>query len=99
VVVLAILVAGCAVVTGGAPGWVKTGGGSVKEKGLYGVGAVFGTRNAPLAWEAAEGRARANLQQRLEAYVSVLMRDYAATTTAGTGDRSAEEQLITQRSL
>ena len=91
---LMALMAGCAIVTGGTPDWVKTGGGKGKEKGVYGVGAVSGVRNAPLGWEAAEGRARANLQRQLETYVAVLMRDYAATTTAGTGDRSAEEQLI-----
>ena len=42
------------------PKWVKTGTYSGQDsKAFYGVGEVMGIRNEPLAWDAAENRARA----------------------------------------
>ena len=49
---------------GGPPNWVKEGSGPMNTEGgkaIYGVGSVIGVKNEPLAWEAAENRARAEL--------------------------------------
>ena len=49
---------------GGPPKWVQKGSGAFNEKdskAFYGVGAVSGVRNAPLAWETAENRGRAEI--------------------------------------
>ncbi len=48
----------------------------------------------PLAWDAAENRARAQLVKVLSTYTAYLMRDYAASTTAGDFKRTGEEQHI-----
>ncbi len=82
---------------GGPPAWVKKGSGVYNEKdskSFYGVGAVVGVKNEPLAWDAAENRARAELTKSFQTYTAYLMRDYAASTTAGDFNRSAEEQNI-----
>ncbi|WP_447973925.1 hypothetical protein [Nitrospira sp. Kam-Ns4a] len=88
-----IVLAGC----GGPPAWVTKGAGIYNGKDakvLYGVGIVTGVRNEPLAWEAAETRARADIQRAIETYMAYLMRDYAASTTAGDLAQSTEEQHI-----
>lgn len=81
---------------GGPPKWVKYGSPSLsdKEKAFYGVGAVTGIKNEPLAWDAAENRARAEVAKNFETYTAYLMRDYAASTTAGDFTKSAEEQNV-----
>jgi len=83
----------------GAPEWVYKGGGAFKEdKGrvLYGVGSSSGVRNKTLATSAADNRARNEIAKTLEVFVSSLMRDYAASTTAGDFKNTAEEQHIEQ---
>ncbi|WP_447972320.1 hypothetical protein [Nitrospira sp. Kam-Ns4a] len=82
---------------GGPPAWVKKGSGIYNDKdtkAFYGVGSVVGVKDEPLAWEAAENRARAEIQKNFETYTAYLMRDYAASTTAGDFTKSAEEQNI-----
>lgn len=88
-----LLLASCS----GTPKWVSKGGGYMSEKdrkAFYGVGAVTGIRNEPLARETADNRARADLAKYVDTYTSYLMRDYAASTTAGDFKKSAEEQNI-----
>jgi hypothetical protein len=95
--VLAIsLVLGLAACSG-PPSWVKKGSGVMNEKdkkAFYGVGAVKGIKNEPLAWDAAENRARAELAKNFETYTAYLMRDYAASTTAADFVRTSEEQNV-----
>ena len=82
---------------GGPPKWVKQGSGAFNEKdskGFYGVGSVAGVRNEPLAWDTAENRARAEIAKTFETYTGYLMRDYAASTTAGDFTKNTEEQNV-----
>src|SRR5437867_5948145 len=82
---------------GGPPTWVKKGSGVLnnkEDKSFYGVGAVIGVKNEPLAWDTAENRARAELAKNFETYTAYLMRDYAASTTAGDFTRNTEEQNV-----
>jgi SLT domain-containing protein len=65
-----------------------------EEKAFYGVGSITGVRNEPLAWDAAENRARAEIAKNFETYTAYLMRDYAASTTAADFTKSSEEQNI-----
>ncbi len=77
------------------PKWVKTGTYTGQDsKAFYGIGEVMGIRNEPLAWDAAENRARAQMVKVLSTYTAYLMRDYAASTTAGDFKRTTEEQHI-----
>lgn len=78
---------------GGPPKWVKQGSG-YSDKAFYGVGAINGVKNEPLAWEAAQNRARAEIARNFETYTAYLMRDYAASTTAGDFTKNTEEQNI-----
>lgn len=82
---------------GGPPTWVKKGSGALnkkEDKAFYGVGSVVGVKNEPLAWDAAENRARAEIAKSFSTYTAYLMRDYAASTTAGDFTRNTEEQNI-----
>jgi SLT domain-containing protein len=81
---------------GGPPKWVKMGSTKLnkEEKAFYGVGSITGVRNEPLAWDAAENRARAEIAKNFETYTAYLMRDYAASTTAADFTKSSEEQNI-----
>jgi hypothetical protein len=81
---------------GGAPKWVKEGSPKLNkdDKAFYGVGAISGMHNEPLAWDAAENRARAEVAKNFETYTAYLMRDYAASTTAGDFTKAAEEQNV-----
>ena len=91
--VFLLVVGGC----GGAPDWVVEGSGAMNaddSKSIYGVGSVVGVKNEPLAWEAAENRARAELARSFQTYTAYLMRDYAASTTALDFSKSSEEQDI-----
>ena len=77
------------------PKWVKTGSYAGQDsKAFYGVGEVMGVRNEPLAWDAAENRARAHIVKVLSTYTAYLMRDYAASTVSGGFKSTAEEQHI-----
>ena len=85
------------VACGGPPKWVKQGSGAFHEKdskAFYGVGSVIGIKNEPLAWDTAENRARAEIAKSFETYTGYLMRDYAASTTAGDFTRNTEEQNV-----
>ena len=91
--VATLMLAACS----GSPKWVSKGGGYMSEKdrkAFYGVGAVTGIRNEPLAKETADNRARADLAKYVDTYTSYLMRDYAASTTAGDFTKAGEEQHI-----
>jgi hypothetical protein len=93
---LLLLVVGLAA-CGGPPTWVKKGSGAYNDKSdksFYGVGSVVGVRNEPLAWDTAENRARAEIAKTFETYTAYLMRDYAASTTAGDFSRNSEEQNV-----
>lgn len=87
---LALSFAAC----GGPPKWVKKGSGAYDDKNFYGVGSVTGVKNEPLAWDTAENRARAEIAKTFETYTGYLMRDYAASTTAGDFTRNSEEQNV-----
>lgn len=85
------------------PDWVIRGSGAFKDVGdkvFYGVGAVTGVRNTPIAVTAADNRARAEITKIFETYTASLMKDYAASTTGGgavTGaSATSEEQYIEQ---
>lgn len=83
----------------GEPDWVVRGIGAFldkDQKAFYGVGAIMGVKNKPLARKAADNRARAEISHMFETYSASLMRDYAASTTAGSFDKSSEEQNIEQ---
>ena len=85
------------VACGGPPNWVKEGSGALNKddaKSIYGVGAIVGVKNEPLAWEAAENRSRAELAKTFRVYTAYLMQDYAASTTAGNFTKSTEEQNV-----
>ena len=91
--ILLLALAAC----GGPPKWVKQGSGAYNDKdtkAFYGVGSVTGVRNEPLAWDTAENRARAEIAKTFETYTGYLMRDYAASTTAGDFTRNTEEQNV-----
>jgi len=82
---------------GGPPTWVKKGSGPYNDKDakvFYGVGSIVGIKNEPLAWDAAENRARAELAKNFETYTAYLMRDYAASTNAADFTKSTEEQNV-----
>jgi len=64
------------------------------SKSFYGVGSISGVRNEPLAWDTAENRARAEIAKTFETYTGYLMRDYAASTTAGDFTKNTEEQHV-----
>jgi hypothetical protein len=77
------------------PKWVKTGSYKPEEKkAFYSMGEVMGIRNEPLAWDAAENRARAQMVKILSTYTASLMRDYAASTAVADFKKTAEEQNI-----
>ena len=81
----------------GPPTWVEEGSGAYNKDGdraIYGVGSIVGVKNEPLAWDAAENRARAEIAKNVETYTAYLMRDYAASTNAGDFSKSTEEQLV-----
>jgi len=94
---------GCASTKGSiapsGPAWVNKGSGAFSDggtKAFYGVGAVTGVQNKPLAVTAADNRARAEITKIFETYSASLMRDYARSTTAGDMQKTSEEQDIQQ---
>ena len=85
------------VACGGPPNCVKKGSMALNNdeaQEIYGVGSIVGVKNEPLAWEAAENRARANLAKTFRTYTAYLMEDYAASTTAGNFTKTTEEQNV-----
>jgi LPP20 lipoprotein len=92
-VVLLISLVAC----GGTPKWVSQGSGVMNnkdDKAFYGVGSIIGIKNEPLAWDAAENRARAEIAKNFQTYTAYLMKDYAASTTANDFTKSTEEQNV-----
>ena len=93
--ILVLLASGAA--CSSAPAWVKQGSGAYHSEGakaFYGVGSIVGIKNEPLAWDAAENRARAELAKNFQTYTAYLMRDYAASTNAADFTKSTEEQNV-----
>lgn len=85
------------------PDWVVKGGSAFKDAGkqvFYGVGAVTGIHNDPLAMSAADNRARAEIAKSFETYSAALMKDYASSVTGGAAigaeTPSSEQQSIEQ---
>jgi uncharacterized lipoprotein YmbA len=81
------------------PDWVNRGSGAFGgEKGriFYGVGIASGIRNAAMRRSTSDARARAEIAKTLDTYVSVLNKDYMASTTAGDMSASSEEQHVEQ---
>jgi hypothetical protein len=92
-IALLVALAAC----GGAPKWVTQGSGALNskdDKAFYGVGSIIGIKNEPLAWDAAENRARAEIAKNFQTYTAYLMKDYAASTTANDFTKSTEEQNV-----
>ncbi len=95
--ICALLISSLVACGGGAPHWVEKGSMVLNNdvtQSIYGVGSIVGVKNEPLAWEAAENRARANLAKTFRTYTAYLMEDYAASTTAGNFTESTEEQNV-----
>src|SRR5207253_8448163 len=81
------------------PDWVNRGTGAFggdKGKVFYGVGIASGIRNAAMRRSTSDSRARAEISKILDTYVSVLNKDYMASTTAGDMSQSSEEQHVQQ---
>ena len=81
------------------PDWVNRGSGAFggdKGKVFYGVGIASGIRNYAMRRSTADSRARAEIAKILDTYVSVLNKDYMASTTAGDMNASSEEQHVEQ---
>ena len=99
----AALAGGCAAgrtvtVTGTpAPAWVASGSRAMDDDGeasFSGVGVASGVDNHALARRIADQRARAEIARMLDTYVTAMMEDYSATTTAGDFSATAEEQHV-----
>ena len=81
------------------PEWVMKGSGAFggeNKRVFYGVGSVTGIKNPSLARTTADNRARAEVSKIFETYSASLMKDYAASTTAGDMSKSSEEQHVEQ---
>lgn len=80
------------------PEWVNKGSGAFggEKKVFYGVGSASGIRNHSLLRSTADNRARSEISKVFEVYSASLMKDYAASTTAGDFSASSEEQRVEQ---
>jgi hypothetical protein len=81
------------------PDWVNKGSGAFggdKGRVFYGVGIASGIHNAAMRRSTVDSRARAEIAKTLDTYVSVLNKDYMASTTAGDMNASSEEQHVEQ---
>jgi hypothetical protein len=81
------------------PDWVNRGSGAFggdKGRTFYGVGIASGIHNAAMRRSTTDSRARAEIAKTLDTYVSVLNKDYMASTTAGDMKASSEEQHVEQ---
>ena len=85
---------------GNPPDWVNRGNGAFKDssgnKVFYGVGILQGVRNIGLAIPTVDDRGRVEITKVMNSMVTVLGKDYAASTTAGDMSKSSEEQMVTQ---
>ena len=94
---IVVWVAGGLVGCGGVPDWVEQGSAALhqdEDQAIYGVGSIVGVKNEPLAWDAAENRARAEIAKTFQTYTAYLMEDYATSRTSGNFTDSAEEQNL-----
>jgi hypothetical protein len=81
------------------PDWVNRGSGAFggdKGRTFYGVGIASGIHNAAMRRSTTDSRARAEIAKTLDTYVTVLNKDYMASTTAGDMKASSEEQHVEQ---
>jgi len=80
------------------PKWVDQGGGAFKDgsgnRVLYGVGVLANVRDPGLARTAVDNRAIADIGKSIQVFSTQLMRDYAASISAGDPKKSDEEQMI-----
>jgi hypothetical protein len=85
---------------GNPPDWVNRGNGAFKDqagsKVFYGVGILQGVRNIGLAIPTVDDRGRVEIAKVMNSMVTVLGKDYAASTSAGDLSKSSEEQMVTQ---
>ena len=106
-IVLMAIVIGCAGTRKGptpiqelkAPEWVIKGSGAYggeKGKVFYGIGSATGIRNSSLLRTTSDNRARNEVAKIFEVYTASLMKDYAASTTAGDFSQTSEEQHVEQ---
>jgi len=82
-----------------APEWVVKGSGAFggdQGKIFYGVASASGIRNYSLLRSTADNRARNEVSKVFQFYTASLMKDYAASTTAGDPNVTAEEQHVEQ---
>ncbi len=82
-----------------APKWVIKGSGAFggeRGKVFYGVSSASNMRNTSLLRTAADNRARNEVAKVFEFYTKSLMKDYAASTTAGDPNVTSEEQHVEQ---
>ena len=82
-----------------APEWVTKGSGAFGAEGkriFYGVGLASNIKNRALLQSTSDNRARAEIAKIFETYSAQLMKDYMASTTAGDGSASSEEQHVEQ---
>ncbi|MEW6379706.1 MAG: LPP20 family lipoprotein [bacterium] len=82
-----------------SPPWVTKGSGAFQDGGkkvFYGVGSASGIKNYSLLRSTADNRARNEVAKTFETYVASLMKDYAASTTAGDFSETSEEQHVEQ---
>ena len=85
-----------------APAWVASGSRASGDGGeddgdgavFMGVGAASGVNNHALARRVADQRARAEIARMLDTYVTAMMEDYSATTTARDFSATSEEQNV-----
>ena len=85
------------------PEWVIKGSTAFNDDGkkiFYGVGAVTGIHNKPLAISSSETRARAEIAKIFETYTAAMMKDYASSATGGgavtQSSSTREEQSVEQ---
>ncbi len=80
------------------PEWVNKGSGAFggEKKVFYGVASASGIRNHSLLRSTADNRARSEISKVFQVYTASLMKDYAASTTAGDFSASSEEQRVEQ---
>ena len=76
-----------------APDWVARGS-IVVDGSVFGVAGVSGIKNPSHARTTAGNRARKEISKILETYSASLMKDYAASTSAGDTSSSSEEQHV-----
>lgn len=78
-----------------APAWMAEGS-RIKNGSIFGIGVAMGIRNVALARTTAGNRGRAEVSKILSTYSASLMKDYQASTSAGTAGVSSEEQSVEQ---